>query len=157
MEFLLPLAAKSLLIAGATLGLLALLRHRSAAERSWVAHIGLLALVIMAFAPLVLPSWTVEAPALLGQDAAVPQLSVEAKAPAAAASPSIPAAAADAPLAAAPAFANASIMPSPEAVATVSSDGPWDLGDLASKVERDIRPKADGLHPSVFMAQVPTG
>ena len=43
------------------------MKHRSAAERSWVAHIGLLALVIMAFAPLVLPSWTVEAPALFGQ------------------------------------------------------------------------------------------
>ena len=46
------------------------MKRRSAAERSWVAHIGLLALVILALAPLVLPNWTVEAPALLGQAAA---------------------------------------------------------------------------------------
>ena len=67
MHVLVAIALKSLLIAGLTLGLLALLKRRSAAERSWVAHIGLLALVIMAFAPLVLPAWNVEAPALLGQ------------------------------------------------------------------------------------------
>ena len=70
MHVLIGIALKSLLIAGLTLGLLALMKRRSAAERSWVAHIGLLALVIMAFAPLVLPSWNVEAPALLGQRAA---------------------------------------------------------------------------------------
>jgi beta-lactamase regulating signal transducer with metallopeptidase domain len=67
MHVLIGIALKSLLIAGITLGLLELMKKRSAAERSWVAHIGLLALVIMAFAPLVLPSWNVEAPALLGQ------------------------------------------------------------------------------------------
>ena len=67
MHVLIGIALKSLLIAGITLGLLALMKKRSAAERSWVAHIGLLALVIMAFAPLVLPAWNVEAPALLGQ------------------------------------------------------------------------------------------
>lgn len=66
MHVLIAIALKSLLIAGLTLGLLALMKKRSAAERSWVAHIGLLALVIMALAPLVLPSWNVEAPALLG-------------------------------------------------------------------------------------------
>jgi bla regulator protein BlaR1 len=74
MPVLIGIALKSLLIAGLTLGLLQLMNKRSAAERSWVAHIGLLALVIMAFAPLVLPSWNVEAPALFGQapDAALP-------------------------------------------------------------------------------------
>lgn len=66
MHVLIGIALKSLLIAGLTLGLLQLLKGRSAAERSWVAHIGLLALVIMAFAPLVLPSWNVEAPAMFG-------------------------------------------------------------------------------------------
>jgi len=71
MHVLLGIALKSLLIAGLTLGLLQLLKNRSAAERSWVAHIGLLALVIMAFAPLVLPSWNVETPALF-ERAAVP-------------------------------------------------------------------------------------
>ena len=67
MQVLIAIAIKSLLVSGLTLGLLALMRQRSAAERSWVAHIGLLALVIMALAPLVLPSWNIEAPALLGQ------------------------------------------------------------------------------------------
>ncbi len=67
MHVLIGIVLKSLLIAGLTLGLLALMKRRSAAERSWVAHIGLLALVIMAFAPLVLPSWNVEAPAIMGE------------------------------------------------------------------------------------------
>jgi beta-lactamase regulating signal transducer with metallopeptidase domain len=67
MNVLIAIALKSVLIAGLTLALLMLMKRRSAAERSWVAHIGLFALVIMALAPLVLPSWNVEAPALLGQ------------------------------------------------------------------------------------------
>jgi beta-lactamase regulating signal transducer with metallopeptidase domain len=67
MHVLIGIALKSLLIAGLTLGLLHLMRRRSAAERSWVAHIGLLALVIMAFGPLVLPSWNVETPAFFGR------------------------------------------------------------------------------------------
>ena len=70
MSVLIAIALKSLLVAGLTLGLLALMKNRSAAERSWIAHIGLLALVIMAFAPLALPRWTVEAPALLGHASA---------------------------------------------------------------------------------------
>src|SRR5437899_8380038 len=74
MHVLIGIALKSLLITGLTLGLLELMKRRSAAERSWVAHIGLLALVIMAFAPLVLPSWNVEAPALLGQAPAVAEV-----------------------------------------------------------------------------------
>jgi beta-lactamase regulating signal transducer with metallopeptidase domain len=71
MSILVAIALKSLLIAGLTLGLLTLMKKRSAAERSWVAHIGLLALIIMALAPLVLPRWSVEAPALLGQAPAI--------------------------------------------------------------------------------------
>ena len=67
MPVLIAIAFKSLLIAGIALGLLALMKRRSAAERSWVAHIGLLALVTLAFAPMVLPSWTVEVPAAFGQ------------------------------------------------------------------------------------------
>jgi beta-lactamase regulating signal transducer with metallopeptidase domain len=67
MSVLIAIALKSLLIGGLTLGLLYLMRKRSAAERSWVAHVGLLALMIMAFAPLILPSWNVEAPAVMGQ------------------------------------------------------------------------------------------
>ena len=64
MSVLIGIALKSLLIAGLTLSLLRLMKSRSAAERSWVAHIGLFALVLMAFAPLVLPSWNIETPAL---------------------------------------------------------------------------------------------
>ena len=69
MHILIAIALKSLLVAGATLGLLALLKRRSAAERSWVAHIGLLALIVIAFAPLVLPRWNVETPALFSAPA----------------------------------------------------------------------------------------
>lgn len=72
MSVLIAIALKSLLIAGLTLGLLALLKHRSAAERSWVAHIGLLALVIMAFVPLAF-QWNVEAPALFSRAPAAVQ------------------------------------------------------------------------------------
>ena len=64
MSVLIGIALKSLLLSGMTLGLLAMMKRRSAAERSWVAHIGLFALVVMAFAPLVLPTLPVEAPAL---------------------------------------------------------------------------------------------
>jgi bla regulator protein BlaR1 len=41
MHVLIEIAIKSLVIAGLALGLLALMKRRSAAERSWVAHIGL--------------------------------------------------------------------------------------------------------------------
>jgi beta-lactamase regulating signal transducer with metallopeptidase domain len=82
MHVLIGIALKSLLIAGLTLGLLQLLKNRSAAERSWVAHIGLLALIIMAFAPLVLPSWNVEAPALFGQSPEIQAAPITQAAPA---------------------------------------------------------------------------
>lgn len=39
----------------------------------------------------------------------------------------------------------------PEIIETVSSDGSWDLRDLAAKVEGAFRPLAEGLHPSDFM------
>ncbi|ORI28485.1 short-chain dehydrogenase [Rhodococcus erythropolis] len=44
----------------------------------------------------------------------------------------------------------------PDVIASVSSDGPWDLDDLAAKVEGEFRPLADGLHPSLFMTQIPS-
>jgi beta-lactamase regulating signal transducer with metallopeptidase domain len=84
MTVLIAIAFKSLLIAGLTLVLLAVMKRRSAAERSWVAHIGLLALVIMALAPLVLPTWNVEAPALMGN---APAIEVATQAPLATAAP----------------------------------------------------------------------
>ncbi len=84
MYVLIEIALKSVLIAGLTLGLIQLMKGRSAAERSWVAHIGLLALIIMAFAPLVLPSWNIELPALSS-----PAPTVEAPAPRAIPAPAV--------------------------------------------------------------------
>lgn len=56
-SMLIGLAWKSALIAGLTLGLLRLARTRSAGERSLVAHVGLLALLVLPVASLVLPLW----------------------------------------------------------------------------------------------------
>jgi bla regulator protein blaR1 len=74
MSVLVAIAVKSLLIAGISLGLLALMKRRSAAERSTVAHLGLFALVLLAFVPVALPNWTVEAPALLCNAAVQPAI-----------------------------------------------------------------------------------
>jgi bla regulator protein BlaR1 len=94
MPALIGIALKSLLVAGLALGLLQLLKRRSAAERSWVAHVGLLMLAVVAFAPLVLPSWTVESPALITRAAET--------VPAAQYAPAIPSVATAAPVASAP-------------------------------------------------------
>jgi beta-lactamase regulating signal transducer with metallopeptidase domain len=112
MSVLIGIALKSLLVAALTLGLLHLLRKRSAAERSWVAHIGLLALVIMAFAPLVLPSWTVATPALFGQSPAAAPAPTPLPAGTMAIAPTV------APAATAPAEALPSL--NPEALATAA-------------------------------------
>src|SRR3982750_1799014 len=77
MHVLIGIALKSLLIAGLTLGLLQIMKRRSAAERSWIAHIGLLALVIMALAPLVLPSWNVAVPGLADRPVEVAAVPVQ--------------------------------------------------------------------------------
>jgi beta-lactamase regulating signal transducer with metallopeptidase domain len=83
MTVLIGIAFKSLLIAALTLGLLELMKRRSAAERSWIAHAGLFALVLMAVAPLAMPSYTVEGPALFGKapaaEAAAPAVPDQAK------------------------------------------------------------------------------
>lgn len=88
MFVLIAIALKSLLVAGLTLGVLAAMKHRSAAERSWVAHIGLLALIIMALAPLVL-RWNVEAPALFSP-APAPAVETQVSAPAPVPSTTLP-------------------------------------------------------------------
>lgn len=42
----------------------------------------------------------------------------------------------------------------PEAIETITSDGQWDLSDLGKKMEEFIRPRANGLPPTQFMAQM---
>src|SRR5687767_8513170 len=68
MNALIAIALKSLLVAGLTLLVLRLVRGRSAAERSWVAHVGLFALVVLPFAPLAIPILPIET-AAVGQRA----------------------------------------------------------------------------------------
>ena len=70
MDQLILLAAKSVLIAGAVLILLRLMRSRSASERSWVAHIGLAAIMVLPLA-LLLPQIHVPAPPFMEQAAPV--------------------------------------------------------------------------------------
>ena len=72
MDLVLAFVVKSLLIAGVTLGLLKILAHRSAAERSMVAHFGLLALLIMPVGSMFLPQLVIEAPAMVSAGEAVP-------------------------------------------------------------------------------------
>ena len=77
MEFLLLLAAKSLVIAGGTLLLLKAMHRRSSSDRSWVAHLGLLALLLLPVGALALPAMEVAGPAVLSSEAA-PQSVVNA-------------------------------------------------------------------------------
>ncbi len=69
MEHLLPLAAKSLLVAGATLALLRLMQKRSAADRSLVAHLGLSALLMLPLIAFAFPALQVEGPAFMANSA----------------------------------------------------------------------------------------
>ena len=65
MEFLLLLAAKSLIIVGGTLLLLKAMERRSSSDRSWVAHLGLLALLLLPVGAIALPAVEVVGPAAL--------------------------------------------------------------------------------------------
>jgi len=77
MDVILPFILKSLLVAGVTLGLLRLLANRSAAERSMVAHFGLLALLIVPVGSTFLPQLVVEAPVLAASSAPAPSRIIE--------------------------------------------------------------------------------
>ena len=70
MELLLPIAAKSFLVAGAALLLLSLAHKRSAAQRSWIAHLGLAAALLLPVAAIALPPLEVKGPAFLAAPAA---------------------------------------------------------------------------------------
>jgi len=78
METLLGLALKSLLIAGATLALLHFTRNRSSAERSWIAHLGLFALVALPLASLALPAMHVALPEALSPAPAIVEIAPRA-------------------------------------------------------------------------------
>jgi beta-lactamase regulating signal transducer with metallopeptidase domain len=65
MEWFVPLAAKSVLIAGGALLLLRLLRNRSAADRSWIAHLALAGLLLLPIATFALPTFDVAGPEFL--------------------------------------------------------------------------------------------
>jgi len=65
MEWFVPLAAKSLVIAGGALLLLKILKNRSAADRSWIAHLALAGLLLLPAAAFVLPTLDVAGPEFL--------------------------------------------------------------------------------------------
>jgi beta-lactamase regulating signal transducer with metallopeptidase domain len=62
---LLEIAWKSAVTSGAALLLLAMLQSRTAGERSWIAHAGLLATLLLPAAIVFLPNWQVDAPVSL--------------------------------------------------------------------------------------------
>ena len=65
MDWFIPLAAKSFLIAGGALLLLKLLQNRSAADRSWIAHLALGGLLLLPIATFALPTLDVAGPEFL--------------------------------------------------------------------------------------------
>jgi beta-lactamase regulating signal transducer with metallopeptidase domain len=65
MEWLIPMAVKSVLIAGGALLLLRLLKNRSAADRSWIAHLALVGLLLLPVATFALPTLDVAGPEFL--------------------------------------------------------------------------------------------
>ena len=80
---LVEIAWKSVITGGLALLLLTLLKNRSAAERSWIAHAGLLATLLLPLAIIAIPRWQVEAPASL------PDLMVSSQRAAAAVEPAV--------------------------------------------------------------------
>jgi beta-lactamase regulating signal transducer with metallopeptidase domain len=59
-DLLVEIAWKSIITSGAALLLLLLFKNRSAAERSWIAHAGLIATVLLPAAVIALPRWEIE-------------------------------------------------------------------------------------------------
>ncbi|HEX8257328.1 MAG TPA: hypothetical protein VF589_06815, partial [Allosphingosinicella sp.] len=90
MDLLIELAWKSVLCAGAALALLRLFRSRSAAEKALVAHLGLVALILLPLASLWLPSIELPAPGAVAE--ALPMLAPAEPAPLAMAAPAVEAA-----------------------------------------------------------------
>src|SRR5688500_1572462 len=65
MEHLLPIAAKSFLVAGVVLLLLKLAKNRSASDRSCIAHLARAAALLLPVAAVALPALDVPAPSCL--------------------------------------------------------------------------------------------
>jgi|GEM_PF-514930 len=78
-DLLVEIAWKSVITSGAALLLLLLFKNRSAAERSWIAHAGLIATVLLPAAVIALPRWEIET----GAPVAQPLPPIESAAPAA--------------------------------------------------------------------------
>lgn len=72
MDWFVPLAAKSFLIAGGALLLLKLLKNRSASDRSWIAHLALVGLLVLPIATFALPTLDVAGPEFLVGKAEAP-------------------------------------------------------------------------------------
>jgi beta-lactamase regulating signal transducer with metallopeptidase domain len=72
MALLISLALKSLLVAGATLLLLKLMQKRSASDRSWIAHLGLLALLLLPVGTVALPALEVAGPDFMTAETVAP-------------------------------------------------------------------------------------
>ncbi|MGN6268501.1 MAG: M56 family metallopeptidase [Sphingomonas sp.] len=80
MTFIIGLAVKSLVVAGLTLGLLRLFRNASAAQRSWLAHAGLGALLLMPIVALLMPALEIQT-GLLGSETAIDHAALPTIAP----------------------------------------------------------------------------
>jgi len=107
MDLLISFVLKSFLVAGVALGLLRLLRDRSASERNLVAHCGLLALLVLPVGSMILPQLVVQQPVLAAAQPALSPAAGEAAAPLAATASTGPVAAA----AAEPAFSALDLWP----------------------------------------------
>lgn len=46
-----------------------------------------------------------------------------------------------------------SLYENPTVIGEISTSGPWDIDDIAAQLESSVRPKADGLPPSLFASQ----
>ena len=92
MDWFIPLAVKSFLIAGGALLLLRLLKDRSAADRSWIAHLALAGLLLLPVATVALPTLDVAGPEFLVGKAEVesPSSAVPAQTTPAPAASSVP-------------------------------------------------------------------
>ena len=72
MDWFIPLAVKSFVLAGGALVLLKLLQNRSAADRSWIAHLALAGLLLLPVATFALPTLDVAGPEFLVGKAEAP-------------------------------------------------------------------------------------